>query len=82
MHLALRVTIHGNYFPAATGISKHYFLRTIVSERQVDFNKELVFSFGDYIQASQEMPHKNKKLPRSLDCIYLRAKDLCKEGTK
>ena len=38
-HSALRVTRHGNYSPAVTGIWKHYSPHTIVSGRQVDFNK-------------------------------------------
>ena len=50
--LALRVTKYGNYFPAPTGISKNYSHHTIVSGRKVDFRKELVHSYGDYVQAN------------------------------
>ena len=50
-YLALRVTRHGNYFPAQTGISRHYSPHTIVSGKQVDFKKEFNHSFGDYVQA-------------------------------
>ena len=50
--LALHVTRHGNYFPSPTGISKHYFPHTIVSGRQVNFRKELVHSYSDYVQAN------------------------------
>ena len=73
--LALRVTRHGNYFRAATGILKHYSPYTIVSGKQVDYKKELVYSFGDYVQANTTHLIKNNNLPRTLDCIYLRAND-------
>ena len=73
--LDLRVTRHGNYFPAPTGISKHYSPYTIVSGKQVDYKKELVYSFGDYVQANTTHLIKNNNLPRTLDCIYLRAND-------
>ena len=78
--LALWMTRHGNYFPAQTGISKHYSPHTIVSGRQVDFKKEFVYSYGDYVQANTTHVIKNNNLPRTIDCIYLRANDALQGG--
>ena len=66
-YLALRVAHRKNYFPALTGISKYYSPHTIVSGRQVDFSKEFTYSFGDYVQANNELRIKNNNLPRLLD---------------
>ena len=73
--LPLRVPRHGNCFPAPTVISKHYSSYTIVSWRKVDYKKELVYSFGDYVQVNTTHLIKNNNLPRTLDCIYLQAND-------
>ena len=79
-YLAIGVTHNGNYFPAPTIISKHYLPHIIVSGRQVDFTKESLYSFGDYVQVKNDLPIKNKNLPRLLDCIYLRAVGLLQGG--
>ena len=50
--LALRVTRHGKYCTTPTGISKHYYPHTIVNGRQVEYRKELVCSYGNYVQAN------------------------------
>ena len=60
-------------FPAASGISRHYGTSTIVTGKQVDFNKEFIFSFGDYVQGYTDHQPKNNNLPRTKDCIYLQA---------
>ena len=46
-YLALRVTRNISYFPKKTGISKIYSPHTILKQRQVDFEKECIHSFGD-----------------------------------
>ena len=61
--LALRVTRKGNYFLDPTGISKHYSPHTIVSGKQVNFRKELVHSYGNYVQANTTHLIKNNNLP-------------------
>ena len=48
----------------------------------MDFNKELVYSFGDYVQASNKMPHKSSHLLHFLDFIYLCADDSLQGGHK
>ena len=78
--LALRVTRHRNYFPDPTGISKHYSTATILSKKMVDCKKELVHSFGDYVQANYENNPKNNNVARTLDCIYLYAADNLQGG--
>ena len=69
-----------NFFPAKEGISRHYATATIVSGRQVDYNKELVLSFGDYVQGYDEHEPKNNNIPRSKDCIYLQKSDSLQRG--
>ena len=63
VRLALRVSRHYNYFPAKTGISLHYSTATIISSKQVDYKKELEFSFGDYNQANFDHVFTNNNLP-------------------
>ena len=77
---ALGVIRHGNYFLALTGISKHYSPQNIVSGRQNDFRKELVHSYCDYVEANTTHLIKNKNLPQTLDCIYLRANNTLQGG--
>ena len=78
--LALRITRIANFFPAKGGISRHYPTATIVTGKQIDFNKELVYSFGDYVQAYYESRPKNNNLPRTKGCIYLQSTDTLQRG--
>ena len=77
---ALRVTKLRSYFPKKAGISKYFSPYTILNQRQIVFNKEFAHSFGDYVQAVEDNPPKNKNLLRSKDCIYLRASNLLQGG--
>ena len=70
-YLALRVTKNRSYFPKKGGISKIFSPYTILKRKQVDFNKEFIYSFGDYVQATDDRNPKNNNLPRSIDAIYL-----------
>ena len=81
-YLSLRVTRKRSYFPKNTGISKVYSPHTILKSKQVDFNKEFVHSFGNYIQVVDDRLPKNNNLPRSIDSIYLRADDSLQGGHK
>ena len=67
----LRVAKTRSWFPKKTGISRHYSPHTILKQHVIDFNKELVHSFGDYVQATEDNSPKNNNSPCSLDCIYL-----------
>ena len=78
--LALRVTRHRNYFPDQTGISKYFSASTILSKKVVDCKKELVHSFGDYVQANFDNNPKNNNIARILDCIYLHDVDNLQGG--
>ena len=51
-----------------------------MKQHVIDYNKELVHSFGDYVQATEDNSPKNNNFPRSLDCIYLRAADQLQGG--
>ena len=78
--LALRITRIANFFPAKGGIICHYPTATIVSGKQINFDRELVYSFGDYVQACYESRPKNNNLPRTKDCIYLQSTDTLQRG--
>ena len=79
-YIALRVTRNRSYFPKKMGISKIFSPHTILKAKQVDFNKEFVHSFGNYVQAVDDKAPKNNNLPRSIDSIYLRAEDALQGG--
>ena len=68
-YLALRVTSNRNYFPKKTGISKIFSPHTILEQKKMDFNKEFIHSFGDYVQAIDDRSPKNNNLPRLIDPI-------------
>ena len=80
IRLALRITRTANMFPAKEGISRYFLPSTIVSGKQIDFLKELVFSYGDYGQGYQEMNPKNNNVPRTKDVIYLQAAQALQRG--
>ena len=80
IRLAIRITRTANMFPAASGISRHYATSTIVSGKQIDFKKELVYSFGDYVQGYDEHEPKNNDIPRTKDCIYLQSSQGLQRG--
>ena len=69
--LALRVTKNRSYFPKKTGISSIFSPYTILKCKQINFNKEFLHSFGDYVQATDDKSPKNNNLPRSIDAIYI-----------
>lgn len=52
----------------------------ILRQRQIDYNKEFKFSFGEYVQAFTDMDPKNSPLPHSIDAIYLRANGTLQGG--
>ena len=78
----LRVAKTRSWFPKKTGISRHCSPHTILKQHVVDFNKELVHSFRDYVQATEDHSPKNNNFPRSSDCIYLRAADQLQGGNE
>lgn len=50
----LWVTKTRSNFPKKTGMSKYFSSHTILKQRQINFNKEFVQSFGDYVQAVED----------------------------
>ena len=73
--LALRVTKNRSYFPKKTGISSIFSPYTILKCKQIDFNKEFLHSFGDYVQATDNKSPKTNNITRSIDAIYLRVSE-------
>ena len=80
VRLDLRIARMVNFFPDKEGISHHYPTATIVSGRQVDYNRELVHSFGDYVQGYDDHYPKNNNIPRTKDCMYLQYLYTLKHG--
>ena len=60
-----------NFFPAKDGISEYYSPRMILHERNIDYDKHCLYSFGTYVQAHDEPDKSNMTAPCTLDCIYL-----------
>ena len=71
-YLVMESTKKLNFFPNKNGVSKHYSPRMIVHKENIDYNKQCVHVFGEYVLAHEEPIHKNTNAPRALDCIYLR----------
>jgi hypothetical protein len=64
-----------NFFLAKDGISEYYSPRMILHQRNIDYDKHCLYSFGTYVQAHDEPDKSNTTAPRTLDCIYLRYND-------
>ena len=79
-YLVLRVTKNRSYFPNKTGISSIFLPCKILKRKQIDFNKEFLHSFGNYVQATDIRSPMNNNLPRSIDAIYLHAAELLQGG--
>ena len=77
-YLALRVARNINYLPKKTGISKIFSPHTILKQKQVNFNKDFIHSFGEYVQATDDRSPQNSNMPRLIESIYLRAEDTLK----
>ena len=78
--LAFRITQTANMFPRAEGISRYFAPTIIVSGKQIDFMKELVFSYGNYGQGYYENNPKNNNIPRTKDVIYLQSAQALQRG--
>jgi hypothetical protein len=64
-----------NFFPSKNGVSQYYSPRTILHQRNLDYNKHCQYVFGSYIQAHDNTNPKNSNSPWTVDCIYLRYRD-------
>ena len=79
-YFTLRVIKNRSYFPKKTRIWSILSSYTILKCEQIDFNKEFLYSFGDYVQATEEKSSKKNNLPRIIDAICLRAAESPQEG--
>ena len=70
--LAMLCTDQLNYFPAKGGVSAYFSPYTLMTGKQLDYNKHCQIPFGQYVQANDEPNPTNTNAPRTLDCIYLR----------
>jgi hypothetical protein len=61
-----------NLFPARGGVSPYYSPERLIGGDTVDFERDLKYAFGSYVQANNEPTITNSLAPRTLDCIYLR----------
>ncbi len=77
--LPCQVTIHLVYFavlwlnslPAAAGVSKKYFPRKIVLDRELDFDKHCKATFGSYVEAHNDPTITNTMHPRTFPGVFL-----------
>ena len=69
--LAETVTDKLNWVPAKGGLSPYYSPHVILTKRPIDYNKHCQYSFGAYVQASNENDPTNTNAPRTIDAIYL-----------
>ena len=70
-HLAMNGTQHLNLFPTKGVVLYHYIQHMILSQRNLDYNKQFQVEFGAYVQASQVNDPNNTNNHRTLDGIYL-----------
>ena len=61
-----------NFFPAKHGVSEFYSPRMILHQRNLNYAKHCKFTFGSFVEASNEPNPTNTNDPHTLDCIYLR----------
>jgi hypothetical protein len=62
-----------NWLAPSEAVSQIYSPHAILKRRKIDYVKHCQVPFGAYVQAHNEPDPLNSMLPRTLDCIYLRA---------
>ena len=60
-----------NLFPVKGGVSSYYGPWTLITKRDVDYEKHLKVPFGAYVQAFNATNPSNTNAPRTIDAIYL-----------
>ena len=70
-YLALTSAAQLNYFPAKGGVSPVFSPYTIMLGRAIDFHKQCMVPFGEYVQAVNNPQPTNTNAPRTIDAIYL-----------
>jgi hypothetical protein len=60
-----------NFYPAKNGVSPYYSPHMLLKKRNLEYNKHCSYTFGSYVQASEERTIKNNNKPRTVDAIYL-----------
>jgi hypothetical protein len=71
-YLSMVSTHQLNLFPAKGGVSAYLSPYTIMTGRNLDYDKHCQVPFGAYVQANQENDPTNTQAPRTIDAIYLR----------
>ena len=71
-YLAMECAEKLNYFPAKGGVSAYYSPYTIMSKKDLDFQKHCQVPFGAYVVGNQDNNPTNTNAPRGVDGIYLR----------
>jgi hypothetical protein len=71
-YLAMVSTQQLNLFPAKGGVSAYLSPHTLMTGRNLNYDKQCQVPFGAYIQANQENDPTNTLAPRTIDAIYLR----------
>ncbi len=60
-----------NLFLVKGGVSKHYSPKMIMSQQNLDYDKDCQVPFGAHVQANQDNNPTNTNLARTIDAIYL-----------
>ena len=71
-YMVIECTKKLNYFPVHNGVSKYYSPQMIFHQKNINFDKNCKYVFGEYVQAHDEPTNSNTNEACSLDCIYLR----------
>ena len=79
-YMAMLCTKQLNYFPQRGGVSKYFSPHMIMSQRDLDYERDLKVPFGAYVQACHEPNPTNTNAPRAIDAIYLMPLDNAQGG--
>ena len=71
-HATMNAAENFTHFPAKGGVSAYYSPHVILKKKQLDYNKQCKFNFGDYVQGFHENKPTNTNKERTVSAIYLR----------
>ena len=71
-YLAMVQTSNLNLFPVKGGVSDHYSPRMIITQEQLNYDRDCKVEFGSYVQVNHEPKPTNTLEARTIDAIYLR----------
>ena len=79
-HLTITSTEKINNFPAKHDVSDHYSPDTLVTGKTLNYKKDCLCEFGEYVQAYTYNEPRSDMRERSHDVIYLRPNNNAQGG--